>query len=157
MTACNNAEMNLKSTGAFLSTQNSGLVYQMEQTISVCSNQNIRDQLWRLSTLTGQVISVDQTDGPFPFDKIVVPRTALLYPAYKNNNQTRGGLDRVCATGMYRSIGHVELPKLQTGISVERKAPCNYQLTAQIPNNRCGYTGHFYCPKWPFYSGKLAG
>ena len=25
---------------------------------------------------------------PFPFDKIVVPSTALLYPAYKNNNQT---------------------------------------------------------------------
>ena len=24
---------------------------------------------------------------PFPFDKIVVPRTALLYPAYKNNNK----------------------------------------------------------------------
>ena len=95
--------------------------------------------------------------GPFPFDKIVVPSTALLYPAYKNNNQTRGGLVRVCATGMYHSIGHVELPKLQTGIFVEPKAPCNYQLTAQIPNNRCGYTGHFYCPKWPFYHGKLAG
>ena len=26
---------------------------------------------------------------PFPFDKIVVPSTALLYPAYKNNNQTQ--------------------------------------------------------------------
>ena len=25
-------------------------------------------------------------------DKIVVPSTALLYPSYKNNNQTRGGL-----------------------------------------------------------------
>ena len=29
---------------------------------------------------------------PFPFGKIVVSSTALLYPAYKNNNQTRGGL-----------------------------------------------------------------
>ena len=37
---------------------------------------------------------------PFPFDKIVVPSTALLYPAYKNNNQTRGGLGQVCATGI---------------------------------------------------------
>ena len=27
----------------------------------------------------------------FPFDNIVVPSTALLYPAYKNNNETRGG------------------------------------------------------------------
>ena len=26
---------------------------------------------------------------PFPFDKIVVPSTALLYPAYKKNNQTQ--------------------------------------------------------------------
>ena len=32
--------------------------------------------------------------------KIVVLSTVLLYPAYKNNNQTRGGLGRVCATGM---------------------------------------------------------
>ena len=29
---------------------------------------------------------------PFPFDEIVVPSTALLHPAYKNNNQTRSGL-----------------------------------------------------------------
>ena len=47
----------------------------------------------------------------FPFDKIVVPSTALLYPAYKNNNQTRGRSSRVYATGMYRSIGHVTFPK----------------------------------------------
>ena len=45
---------------------------------------------------------------PFPFDKIVVPSTAVLYPSYKNY-QMRGGLGRVCATGMYRSIGHVTL------------------------------------------------
>ena len=31
----------------------------------------------------------------FPFDKIVVPCTALLHPAYTSNNQTRGGLGRV--------------------------------------------------------------
>ena len=60
---------------------------------------------------------------PFPFDKIVVPSTALLYPAYKNNNQTLGGSGRVCATGMYRSIGHVTFPKFQTGIFVEWNAP----------------------------------
>ena len=42
--------------------------------------------------------------------------TALLYPAYKDDNQTRGGLGRVCAIGTYRSIGHVEFPKSQTGI-----------------------------------------
>ena len=53
----------------------------------------------------------------------VVPSTALLYPAFKNNNQTRGGLGRVCATGMYRSIWHVEFPKFQSGIFVDWKAP----------------------------------
>ena len=73
--------------------------------------------------MTGLVISVGRTECPVPFDKIVLPSTALLYLAYKNNNQTRGGLGRVCATGMYRSIGHVEFPKFQTGIFVEWKAP----------------------------------
>ena len=53
----------------------------------------------------------------FPFDKIVV------YPAYKNNNQMRGGLGRVCVTGMYRSIWHLEFPKIQTRIFVQWKAP----------------------------------
>ena len=42
----------------------------------------------------------------FPFYKIVVCSTALLYSAFKNNNQTHGGLGRVCATGVYRSMGN---------------------------------------------------
>ena len=33
-----------------------------------------------------------------------------------------GGLGLICATGMYRSIGHVEFPKFQTGIFDELKA-----------------------------------
>ena len=40
-----------------------------------------------------------------------------------HNNKTRGGLGRVCATGMYRSTEHVKFPKFQTGIFVEWKAP----------------------------------
>ena len=40
-----------------------------------------------------------------------------------HNNKTRGGLGRVCATGMYRSIEHVKFPKFQTGIFVEWKVP----------------------------------
>ena len=66
---------------------------------------------------------------PFPFDKIVVPCTALWHPVDKNNNQTLGGLVRVFATGMYRSIGQAEFPKFQTGIFVEWKATCDYTLT----------------------------
>ena len=52
--------------------------------------------------------------------KIVVLSNALLYPAYKNNNQTRGGLGRV---GSGRCIGHVKCLKFQTGTFVEWKAP----------------------------------
>ena len=88
----------------------------MERTISVWSVR-------RWSSLTGLVI---------PFDKIVVPSTALLYPACKNNNQARAGLGRVCATGMYRSIEHVQFPKFQTGTFVEWKAPLDLQLRTQI-------------------------
>ena len=80
----------------------------MERTISVLFDRNIGTTLI----------------CPFTFDKIVVLSTALLYPAYKNNNQTRGGLGRVCAIEMYRSIGHVEFPKFQTGIfSLSGKGP----------------------------------
>ena len=73
-----------------------------------------------------KVVHFDRSVGPncpFPFDKTVVPSIALLYPAYKNNNQTRGGLGRVCATGMYRSIGHVEFPTFQMGILLNGKHP----------------------------------
>ena len=54
-----------------------------------------------------KVVHFDRSVRPkclFPIDKIVVPSAALLYPAYKNNNQTRGGLGRVCATAMYRKM-----------------------------------------------------
>ena len=40
------------------------LVHQMERTISVWSDQNIRDQLWRWSTFTGLVISIGRTGMP---------------------------------------------------------------------------------------------
>ena len=60
---------------------------------------------------------------PFRLTKLLSPgSTALLYPAFKNNNQTRGGLGRVCATEMYHSIEHVKFPKFRTAVSVEWKA-----------------------------------
>ena len=60
---------------------------------------------------------------PFRLTKLLSPGSAaLLYPSFKNNNQTRGGLGRFCATGMYRSLEHVKFPKFQTGIFVEWKA-----------------------------------
>ena len=74
--------------------------------------------------LTDPVISFGRTKISLTVLQIVVPSTAPLYIAYKNNNQTRGGLDRVCATGtMYRSIGHLEYPKFQTGIFIKWKTP----------------------------------
>ena len=96
---------------------------QMERAISVRSDRNIWDNLWRWFTLTSPLISVGPTRKSFPFDKIVVPSTALLYPACSGNNkQTRGGLERICETGMNRSIWHVEFSKFQTKIFVEWKA-----------------------------------
>ena len=38
---------------------------------------------------------------PLPFDKIIFPRNADLYPAYKHDNQTRSGFCLVCATGPF--------------------------------------------------------
>ena len=74
--------------------------------------------------LTDPVISVARTKISLTILQIVAPSTALLYIAYKNKNKTRGGLDRVCATGtMYRSIGHLEYMKFQTGIFVKWKTP----------------------------------
>ena len=76
----------------------------MKRTISVWSD-------WKMTFL--KVAHFDRS----------VPSTALLYPAYKNNNQTRGGLGRVCDTRMYRSIGHAKFRKFHTGIFAEWKAP----------------------------------
>ena len=58
-------------------------------------------------------------------------------------NQTRGGLGRVCATGMYRSIEHVEFPKFETGIFVEWKAPLQTQKhTKRIEIHQSQITNH---------------
>ena len=51
------------------------------------------------------------------------PHYHSFVSCYKNNNETRGRLGRVYATGMYRSTGHVKFPKLQSRIFVEWKAP----------------------------------
>ena len=48
--------------GAFHSTQNSRNFGWLEQTISVWSYQNIGDQLWMWSTLTGRVILFGRTE-----------------------------------------------------------------------------------------------
>ena len=60
----------LKRKGFFHLAQNSGnflLVHQMEQTVSVWFNWNIRDQLWRWSSLTGLVILVSWTEMSLSF------------------------------------------------------------------------------------------
>ena len=83
----------------------------MEQTISVRYNRNIWDHLWRWSPVrqARSFLSI-VPKCPFPFHKIVVHSTAPLSPADNYNNQTRGWLSRVCATGMYRSIRLVKCP-----------------------------------------------
>ena len=68
----------------------------------------------------------------------------LLYPTYNKNNQKRGGLGRVCATGMYSSIGHVEFPKFQTVIFVEWKAPTVSLNTTFLLNTLTLNEVHFF-------------
>ena len=56
---------------------------------------------------------------PFPFDQIAALSTALLSPAYKINNWTRGGLGRVC-TPLH---GHIKFLKFLTRILLHEKRP----------------------------------
>ena len=58
-------------------------------------------------------------------------------------NQMHGGLGRVCETGMYRSIEHVEFPKFQTGIFVEWKAPQDCSEASGISKQVS--IGRFFC------------
>ena len=50
-------------------------------------------------------------------------RVYKFWVCCEGTNKTRGGLGRVCATGMYRSIEHVKFPKFQTGILLNGKRP----------------------------------
>ena len=78
---------------------------QIERTISVWSYQNIWDIFeGGRSTLKGPVISVGWTEMSLSIWQIVVLTTAPLYPACKNDKETRGGLGRVCVTVMYPSL-----------------------------------------------------
>ena len=90
-------------------------------TSKVWSDPNIRDQLRRWSTLIDLVISIRRTEVSLSIGKIVIPNTPLLYPAYKNNNQMRGGL----RSGLFnRNVPfRWEFPKFQYKFFVERKAP----------------------------------
>lgn len=56
----------------------------------------------------------------FTFDKnlIVVPVTTLLYPAFKNNDQTGNGLGWVGITRMYSSVGHWNFQNFQPELIV---------------------------------------
>ena len=108
-----------------------------ERAISVWSDQNIRGcPLWPVWSFRSV-----RPNCPFPFDKIVAPSTAFL----KNNNQTRGGLGPVCATGMYRSTGHVKFPKFQTGIFVKWKAPIIYTNESMI---YCSHLPNMVSASW---------
>ena len=61
----------------------------------------------------------------FPFDKIVVPSTALLYPSYKNNNQTRGGLRRVMQPECTVTLGTWNWRNFKPGFLLNGKRPCS--------------------------------
>ena len=106
----------------------------MERTSSVRLDQMTWDHLWTCSILTSLVISAGWTEMSLSIWQNCCPQyRSFLYPSYKNNNQTGGGLGRVYATGMYRSIGHVDFPKFQTGICVEWKVLLIYRVNKSKP------------------------
>ena len=119
----------LETWGAFHSTQNSlrkfRLVHQMERTISVWSDRNIRDQLWRWSTLTGLVISVGRSDRnvPFHLTKLLSPVPLFCIPLTRT-------ITKPVACENSRTE-HVEFPTFQTGIFVEWKAPSDMKYLYQ--------------------------
>ena len=115
-----------KTLGAFHSTQNSGNFGSGY----IKWNGPFRfDPTQGIFKTSFEVVDFDRsfrsilTKFPFPFVKLVVPSTSRLYPAYKNNYRTRGGLVQVCATGIYRSIRLVKFPKFPMGIFVQWKVP----------------------------------
>ena len=57
----------------------------------------------------------------------------------------RGGLGPVYATEMYRSTGHVKIPKFQTGIFVKWKAPIIYTNESMI---YCSHLPNMVSASW---------
>ena len=90
----------------------------MEWTISVWSTSIFRTNFEGGPFLLVWSFQLVGPKCPFPFEKIAAPSTALLYPAYKNNNQMCGSLGQVFTTHLA-----VEFWKFQTGFFVEWKAP----------------------------------
>ena len=135
--------------GTFHSTQNFGIIL-------VCMLSNGKDHfslIWPEYSGPALVMvlfdqfshfsTLDQNQCTFPFEKIVVPSTTLLFPACKNNYFTKRAvaqLDWVCATRMYCYTGHV---KFQTGIFAEWKAHLNTGLPRTI---RAGLGGRLHWP-----------
>ena len=66
-------------------------------------------------------LSVGRTEMSSSIWQTCCPQYTLLYPPYKNNNQTHSGLGWVCATRMYHSIRHMEFPTFQTRTWIEWK------------------------------------
>ena len=130
--------------GTFHSTQNSGNFGWY-----IKSNRPFRFGLTRIFRTSGGPLWLVRSfrllgpKSPFQFDKIVVPSTSFLFPAYENNNQTHGGLGWVCATGMYHSIGHMKFLKFQT-----RFFPLTFPISLSVQDQSRGFwvTDHLPLP-----------
>ena len=91
---------------------------------------------------------------PFPLDKIVFPSTALLYPAYKNNNQTRAGLIGSLQPECTVPLGTWNFRNFKPEFLLNGKRPWfQFKTEAgsvlQIKNKNFS---HFYCSMFVFNS-----
>ena len=76
---------------------------------------------------------------PFPFDKIVIPSTALLYSPYKNKNKMCCGVGRVCATGIFVEwkVPLVSVPGSQQHIPTLKFVKNSHASNTKTPRSTC--------------------
>ena len=99
----------------------------MERTISVWSDRNIRGQIW--GGRLWSVISVNSTEISLSIcHMIAVLSTSRLYPAYKNNYRTRGGLVQVCATECTVPLGTWNFRNFKREFLLNGECPVYFQL-----------------------------
>ena len=112
----------------------------MERTISVRSNRNIWDHLWRWSPVrqARSFLSI-VPKCPFPFDKIVVRSTAPLSLADNYNNLTHGWLGSGLCNRDDCSIRLVKCPNFH------KRNFCSIESAPEfkgLQNDRCSDQPH---------------
>ena len=122
-------------------------VHQMEQTLRFRPTRILGTSfeggpLWLVWSYTFRSVG---SKCPFPFKKIVVLTIVFLYPAYKRNNQTCGGLGRVCTTGVYLPLSPWNLLNFKPEFLLNGECP---MLLFVDPSTIVSQSGIGFCNSW---------